>query len=488
MTSTTSGALVGNGEAVALSAVPVFRFPEFRTRVISDAAEGGHLKALFGWESGGFRTLTAVIGHGATGRIEVFSTPLPGEFESITPDCPQAHMFERELVEQFGVVPRGHPWKKPVRRPLDYDDFFAVSGEEVHEVAVGPVHAGVIEPGHFRFQCHGEQVLHLEIVLGYQHRGIEMRLRGGPHRSTIFQMETVAGDTCIGHATAYCRALEALGRTEVPAAAHAVRAVALELERIANHVGDLGALAGDIGFLTAASYCGRIRGDALNLTTLACGNRIGRGWVRPGGVAFGVDGAIGTGIVNGLRRLLDDLRSGGGLLWRDSTVLARFEGTGPVARTDAESLGLVGVAARASGVARDVRSEHPYEPYAALAPEIAARETGDVHARAFLRWLEVDQSVAYVQELIATLPAGPLRSGPSPLQPESLAVSLVEAWRGEVCHVAITGPDGRLVAYKIVDPSFHNWPGLAMAMRGQAISDFPLCNKSFNLSYCGHDL
>jgi Ni,Fe-hydrogenase III large subunit len=488
MTTAASGALIGNGEAVALTAVPVFQFPDFRGRVIGGVAEGGHLKALFGWESGGPRTLTAVIGHGATGRIEVFSSPLPSEFEAITPDCPQAHMFEREIAEQFGTVPRGHPWLRPVRDPLGHGDFFSVSGEEVHEVAVGPVHAGVIEPGHFRFQCHGEQVLHLEIVLGYQHRGIEAGLRGGPHRSTLFQMETAAGDTCVGHATAYSRAVEGLAGVEVSATAHAVRAVALELERIANHVGDLGALAGDVGFLPTAAYCGRVRGDALNLTTLACGNRIGRGWVRPGGVAFGVEGPIGTGIVNGLRKLRDDLRSGGGLLWRDSTVLARFEGTGPVARSDGESLGLVGVAARASGVERDVRAEFPYEPYRTLALGTAVRESGDVHARAFVRWLEVEQSVAYAQELIAGLPSGPLRSSPGPLRADSLTVSLVEAWRGEVCHVAITGPDGRLAAYKLVDPSFHNWSGLALALRGQAISDFPLCNKSFNLSYCGHDL
>jgi Ni,Fe-hydrogenase III large subunit len=282
--------------------------------------------------------------------------------------------------------------------------------------------------------------------------------------------------------------VEGLAGVEVSATAHAVRAVALELERIANHVGDLGALAGDVGFLPTAAYCGRVRGDALNLTTLACGNRIGRGWVRPGGVAFGVEGPIGTGIVNGLRKLRDDLRSGGGLLWRDSTVLARFEGTGPVARSDGESLGLVGVAARASGVERDVRAEFPYEPYRTLALGTAVRESGDVHARAFVRWLEVEQSVAYAQELIAGLPSGPLRSSPGPLRADSLTVSLVEAWRGEVCHVAITGPDGRLAAYKLVDPSFHNWSGLALALRGQAISDFPLCNKSFNLSYCGHDL
>ncbi len=367
-------------------------------------------------------------------------------------------------------------------------DFFRVEGEEIHEVAVGPVHAGVIEPGHFRFQCHGEHVYHLEISLGYQHRGLERKLIGGPDKRTIPYMETLAGDTTIGHGTAYCQIVEALSDRRATPRAHALRGVALELERLANHTGDLGALAGDVGFLPTASYCGRLRGDFLNMTAVLCGSRFGRGLVRPGGVAFDIEPPLLLELQQRLAAATRDLTSAVELLWGAQTVMTRFEDTGRLKPELAEELGLVGPAARASGLRRDVRTTHPTGIYQLVHIPRSTLESGDVFARAYVRWLEIRRSLAYLRSQLSELPRGPLRHVCPALRRESFSVSLVEGWRGEICHVACTDADGRFSVYKVVDPSFHNWAGLAMALRDQEISDFPLCNKSFNLSYCGHDL
>jgi Ni,Fe-hydrogenase III large subunit len=410
---------------------------------------------------------------------------------------PQAHYFEREIAEQFGVAVEGHPALKPVRDLAAWGDggagpgtsrFFRVEGEEVHEVGVGPVHAGVIEPGHFRFQCHGERVLHLEIALGYQHRGIERAALGGPLPRTLIQMETAAGDTTIGHATAYATVVEALAGAEPPPRAEALRGLALELERIANHAGDLGALAADVAYLPAAAQLGRLRGDFLNLTAALCGSRFGRGLVRPGGVGFDCEPELAGAMREKLAAAARAVERALALLSATPSVKARFEGTGVLHRLQCEELGFVGPPARACGVARDVRRDHPRGVYAAAAPPVALAHDGDVAARAAVRRQEIAHSVAFARDVLAALPGGPLRVPCGEPAPESLAVALVEGWRGEICHAALTDGAGCFRRYKIVDPSFHNWFALALAMRGGEISDFPLCNKSFNLSYCGHDL
>jgi Ni,Fe-hydrogenase III large subunit len=350
------------------------------------------------------------------------------------------------------------------------------------------VHAGVIEPGHFRFQCAGEQVLHLEITLGYQHRGIEEALPGGPHRATVHQIETAAGDSTIAHATAHAAVREALAGGEAPLRAHWLRALALELERLANHTGDLGALAGDVAYQPAAAAFGRLRGDFLNLTALACGNRFGRGWVRPGGCPFDLDAELSSRMLEGLRTATREVAEAATWLWRDTSVRARFEGTGVVSRETAAEIGLVGPAARACGLLRDVRFDHPAGWHRFAQCPVAVWPGGDVLARAHVRWLEIQRSATFLEEQLAAPPEGEAHAALAAAAPGHLAVALVEGWRGEICHVALTDDHGRFRRYKIVDPSFHNWSGLALAMRGQAISDFPLCNKSFNLSYCGVDL
>jgi Ni,Fe-hydrogenase III large subunit len=495
-----------NGRAAALADVPELAVEQFRGLIIDAVAAGGRLVALFGDPlSSGRLRLFAVLAHGSDGALSVCSAAVGARYPALTPDCPQAHWFEREIAEQCGVEPYGHPWLKPIRFHAPYRgaapwaqgdavptagvcEYFTMRGDAVHEVAVGPVHAGIIEPGHFRFQCHGEQVSHLEISLGYQHRGVERALLGGPDKRTVHHMETLAGDTSIGHATAYCEAIEGLAGCAVPPRAQVLRGVALELERLANHTGDLGALAGDVAYLPTAAYCGRLRGDFLNLTALICGSRFGRGLVRPGGVRFDVDDDRTAALRSRLAAALADLTGAVSLMWETPSVQARFEGTGIITRAQCEHLGLVGPAARACGLERDVRQEFPSGIYRFVQIPSATWNSGDVFARAYVRWLDIQRSAAFVGEQLAALPAGPTAATPGPLAANGLVVSLSEGWRGEICHVALTDAQGRFARYKVVDPSFHNWMGLALALRDQEISDFPLCNKSFNLSYCGHDL
>ncbi len=485
--------LLANASSIPWADIPEWDGAEFVRATAGELDRGGRLCSWFGVPEGDGTRLVALVAFDADNTLAVGrSEPIKGGYPSLTPTHQQAHLFEREVWEQHGLIPEGHPWLKPVRKDHgagpSVGDFFRVEGREIHEVAVGPVHAGIIEPGHFRFQCAGEEVLHLEIALGFQHRGMEEALAGGPHRATMSQMETVSGDATIAHATAHAQVMEALSGMEAPVKAQWLRALALELERLANHTGDLGALANDVAFLPTSSACGKLRGDFLNLTALLCGNRFGRGLVRPGACRHDLETERLVKMQAGLASVMADVELAANWLWDAATVRARFENVGTVFPKQASELGLVGPAARACGLVRDVRYDHPSGWYRFAQAPVAVWPGGDVLARARVRWLEIQRSGEFLKEQLAAPPEGEIAEVLPASAPETLAVSLIEGWRGEVCHVALTDAAGQFRRYKITDPSFHNWSGLALALRGQAISDFPICNKSFNLSYCGFDL
>ncbi len=495
---------IGNGEATPRERVAHLAFDEFRRRALELVGAGAKVVHYFAYSDGDGVKLMAVL---RTDRLLAAGCEAPEAYPSLSAQCEPFHLFEREIAEQFGIRPEGHPWLKMVRyHPNrrgrtdvfgnDYAEdipgrypYYAVEGEEIHEVAVGPVHAGVIEPGHFRFNCIGERVLHLEIQLGYQHRGIETLLLKADARRLPILAEGIAGDTAVGHSLCMAQALEALAGIETDAGARVIRTIALELERIANHVGDLGALSGDVAFLPPANYCGRMRGDFLNMTLWMCGNRFGKGLVRPGGVRFPLTEEDRRTLSARIGELKPQVAHVLDLLLSTSSVRARFEGCGVVGTADAEHLGLVGPAGRASGIAYDARRAYPTEHYRRLEIPENSEPGGDVFARAKVRADEVLHSIGIIQSLLAEpVETRRVENEAFTLSPSALVVAVNEAWRGELSHCVLTDAAGKILRYKVKDPSFHNWNGLAMALRDTGISDFPLNNKSFNLSYCGFDL
>jgi Ni,Fe-hydrogenase III large subunit len=477
----------------ALPIEPEAFFDGLRARITA----GERLVTLYGQPAADplEATLTAVLA--AAGVLRVFRTTTTREpgFRSLTRELPALHVFERELFEQLGVRPLGHPWLKPVRHPTGGPratasyPFYSVEGKGVHEVAVGPIHAGVIEPGHFRFMCLGEQVHHLEIQLGYQHRGVEPMLLARDPRRLAPLVETIAGDSSVAHGWAWAAALEALAGLEPEPERDASRALGLELERIGMHLAGLAGLAADIAFLQGAATYGRLRTTAINTSMRLCGSRFGRGWVRAGATPAGWD-AERAGIVReALDLIARDVAIVNERFLSSASVQHRLRGVGVLTAGQARELGIVGQAARASGVEIDARLDLPHGPYADLPIQRVVEPSGDCWARGLLRIRELDESIRWLRALLERHPVAASEREPiGPLQPGSLAVSICEGWRGEVVHCLETDAGGRLVGYRVQDPSLRNWMGLALAVRENEISDFPICNKSFDLSYCGHDL
>lgn len=484
--------------------IPVLAADDFAGEVVELIKRDWRLLSLFA--VGQLRGMLYAVLAG-NGRFCALRSENLSEYDSIARVCPQAQLFEREIYESNGIIPRHHPWLKSVRiipdapgksRNADYG-FYRVQGGQTHEVAVGPIHAGIIEPGHFRFQCYGENVLNLEIALGYQHRGVEQMLLELPAASTTNHLrlrlvECVAGDESVANATAQSVLWERmLGLDGICEYTQRMRRIGLELERLACHCGDLGAIAGDTGYLPTSSWNGRIRGDFLNMTAAICGNRFGREFVRPGGVYNDLDPDQCRSLQEKLALCGRDALASSEAMFESASVRDRMEGTGIVDMAMALELGLVGIAARASGVKCDARFNFPISALPMYGASLRTASAGDVMARATVRFLEMKDSLELVRhdlEWLADNPqmAAQKQQGEMRLPAERLGVALVESWRGEVCHVGLTGREGKFLACKIVDPSFHNWIGLSLAMRNGQISDFPLCNKSFNLSYCGHDM
>ena len=437
--------------------------------------------------------LYVVLADDKTAKIYVTSTLFNKEdksYESFSSIYPQFHNFEREFYEEFGIKPINHPWLKPLRKNQDNYPFFEMQGDEVHQVAVGPIHAGVIEPGHFRFMCHGEKVYDLEIMLGYQNRGVEdMLLKCSTYNNRL--AESICGDSVIAYNMAYSQLMESLSETTIPKRAEIIRRIALEMERIAIHIGDMGAIAGDIAYQMGASIYGVTRTLVINTMLEISGSRFGRGLINVGGVNFDIDRNLSKQILSILKEVSKTVDRTTKVMLNSPTVISRLERTGVVSTETALALGAVGMAARASGVNIDSRFDMKDSWYTSLDIIKPFKAFGDVYSRFKLRYKEIKQSVKIVKNLLQILPDyndNIIFPANNKLIENSFAISIVEGWRGEVVHIALTGSSGELLKYKIKDASFNNWYMLSMAVRNNGISDFPLCNKSFNLSYCGNDL
>ncbi len=494
---------ISNNQAIALNDIPVHSYELF-AEINPDLLNGNparHCVSYFGYREAEKIRLICCIADDDLHQIMVSSALVSNgsELVSFTARNHNFEKFEREIHENFAIGYKDHPWLKPLRyshnraeknQVIGNYPFYNVESDELHEVGVGPIHAGIIEPGHFRFICNGEQIMHLEIQMGYQHRGIEaLFLQKKKLLELTTLAESIAGDTVVGHTTAFVNLWESLCGYTPDHSLHYARTMALELERLANHTGDMAGICADMAYQLGNSVYGRLRTPIVNFFQEWGGNRLAKGLIRAGKINFPFTGEHAKRLHEVFDAYEPDFYEISNKLFNLPSALSRMEKTGVVSYGEVLEIGTVGMAARMSGLNRDIRSSHPNNFYSNINHVPVIKHHGDVYSRVQIRKEEVKQSVSYIKQLLKEVPHfnKPENINFMP-QKEKFILSLVEGWRGEICHCAITSAKGNLVIYKIKDPSYHNWMALSQAVRNNDISDFPICNKSFSLSYCGHDL
>jgi len=443
----------------------------------------------------------------------ILRVPVPAEnpfFTSLTNALPAANWQEREIQDLFGLRLEGHPnprrcalhddWPEvyPLRKDFALNSalppfsgerhkFREVEGEGVFQVPVGPVHAGIIEPGHFLFSVAGEPVLYLQIRLAYTHKGTEKIFENIPIAHGVRLAESISGDSSFAHSLAFCHAVERAADVEVPARARVLRTICLELERLYNHIADIGAIATDVAFAVANAHAMRLKERVLRLNEQLTGNRLLRGMTRVGGVRFDWSRQQTEAIAQFARELRPEFDSLVDLISQSSSTRDRLETTGVLSPRTARDLGVVGIAGRASGFDHDLRRDFPTDAYDRIKLAVPVYQEGDVLCRLQVRVDEVRQALSIVEQLLPMIPDGSIHITVPPLSPNAVALGFVEGWRGEIFHWIRAGADNRLARCKVKDPSLQNWPALSEAILGNIVPDFPVVNKSFNLSYSGTD-
>jgi len=434
-------------------------------------------------------------------------------FPSLTPFIHEASNYERKIQTFFGLTPIGHPNPRPLilhenwpddlfplrkncawnHKPKTADgkfEFRQVSGEGVYEIPVGPVHAGIIEPGHFRFSMAGEEILMLEPRLGYSHKGSEKLFEELPLFQKVKLSERISGDSSFSHSLAFCQALESLGEIEVSQRDNYLRIVYAELERLANHIGDIGAIMTDTGFNFGGANGGRLREAVMQINERLSDSRFSRGVNKIGGVTKDISSEAAEQTSLDLDKLKKDFSEVIKIAQGSITLKERLKKTGTLNEKIARDHGVIGVAGKAVGFEIDARIDYPYSGYEKMDFEIATEKSGDVNARFQVRIQEVYSSIEIIKQALESLPEGQNKENKKApvFKKNSYAVSVVEGWRGDIVYLVATDSKGEITRVDLRDPSFLNWAALGHAGQGNMIPDFPLINKSFNLSYTGNDL